>query len=142
MPENLDTSQIKNWRSIITLVVFVFTSKSSICLERSGPLPLTPLPPHRYHCTFSLSCPHLPPPCTYRRRLECTGCLTNHTATAGPLSARFWRWSAWQGPVFGAIQLPHELRDRAVDRRYFFTRYTGHWSTGSARYINLSFNFF
>lgn len=34
MAENLDTSQIKDWRSIITLVAFIFASKSiygSIC---------------------------------------------------------------------------------------------------------------
>lgn len=28
MAENLDTSKIKDWRSIITLIVFVLTSES------------------------------------------------------------------------------------------------------------------
>lgn len=86
MSDVLDTSQIKNWRSIVTLVVFVFTSKCSICLGRLYPMQLTLSLSHRYYCAFSLSYsgPH---PSTSleccRRHLEL---LASNIATTPPLS--------------------------------------------------------
>ena len=41
MPQQVDTSEIKNWRSIITLIVFILTSKYSICPGSSYRMQLT-----------------------------------------------------------------------------------------------------
>jgi hypothetical protein len=42
-PDDLDTSQIKNWRSIVTLVVFVLTSK--LCYYQGMMLPIDSFTP-------------------------------------------------------------------------------------------------
>jgi hypothetical protein len=87
MAEDLDTSQIADWRSIVTLIVFIVTSKCRMCLSRSYPMRLTLSLSHRYHRTFSLSYPDIRPSNNFERGPGYSECLASDITKAGPLSA-------------------------------------------------------
>jgi hypothetical protein len=81
MAEELDvsTDQIREWRSIVTLIVFVVTSMFSAYMEQSlGSLGADT--PYRSHSSLSVPCSHIHPSATLECGLDSTEYTTNNTA--------------------------------------------------------------
>lgn len=84
MAEDLDTTRIKNWRSIITLIVFVLTSEFGIepILPR---LKLTLFASTLRRCcrAFPVSCPDLHPAMAIQLDMGWPECRAHHTPSRG-----------------------------------------------------------
>lgn len=85
MPEDLDTSRIKDWRSIVTLIVFVVTSECTMVLGKYHAVDSFSL--NRHHRSFSISSHDLRPSITFGCHLGCPRCFQDNSAKAAALRA-------------------------------------------------------
>lgn len=85
MSQSLDTSQIKNWRSIVTLIVFVFTSEYNSGKQILS-LQLNHFILYRSRRAFPISYSHLRSSSTFERRYRYFECLAHHLLKARPLT--------------------------------------------------------
>lgn len=84
---DLDTSRIKEWRSIVTLIIFVLASKSRMCWVRSDSMGLTCSLFCRSRGFVPLSCPNLRSSTTFECRPGYPGRTASYITKKQPLAA-------------------------------------------------------